>query len=104
MHCGRWLEAGGCGLQVDVKAIPIRQETVEICEFFDVNPYQIMSSGSMLIAAKDGLKVMRALQDAGIPAALIGSMTEGNDRILRNGEEIRYLDRPKPDELYRVKR
>ena len=97
-------EAGGCGLQVDVKAIPIRQETVEICEFFDVDPYQIMSSGSMLIAAKDGLKVMHALQDAGIPAALIGSMTEGNDRILRNGEEIRYLDRPKPDELYRVKR
>lgn len=95
-------EAAGCGLEVNVKDIPIRQETVEVCEFFDVNPYQLMSSGSMLIAAKDGAKMLHALQAAGIPAAIIGRMTSGNDRILRNGEEVRYLDRPKTDELYRV--
>ena len=47
--------AGGVGLDIDARAIPIRQETVEICEFFGVNPYKIMSSGSMLIAAEDGL-------------------------------------------------
>ena len=61
-----------------------------------------------LIRFDEMLQIMfsqtQQLKDAGIPAALIGSMTEGNDRILRNGEEIRYLDRPKPDELYRVKR
>ena len=95
-------EAAGCGLEVDVKAIPIRQETVEVCEFFDVNPYQLMSSGSMLIAAKDGTLMTDALQAAGIPAVVIGRMTAGTDRILRNGEEVRYLDRPKTDELYRV--
>ena len=40
----------GVGLEVDLKKIPIRQETVEICNYFGVNPYQIMSSGSMMIA------------------------------------------------------
>ena len=32
----------GVGLEVDLKKIPIRQETVEICNYFGVNPYQII--------------------------------------------------------------
>lgn len=95
-------QAGGVGLEIDLKAIPIRQETVEICEFFGVNPYQIMSSGSMLMVTEEGHKTVAALERAGIPGTLVGRTTKGKDRILRNGQEIRYLDRPQPDELYRA--
>ena len=95
-------EAAGCGMDVDLRKIPVRQETIEICEFFDLNPYQLMSSGSMLIAAPDGQRVLNKLKETGIPASLIGFITDGNDRILRNGSEIRYLDRSGTDELYRV--
>lgn len=94
--------AADVGLDIDLKAIPIRQETVEICEYFDVNPYEIMSSGSMLITIDDGAALVRALLDAGIPATVVGRTTTSNDRILRNNGEIRFLDRPKPDELYRA--
>ena len=31
-------EASGIGLVIDLKAIPIRQETVEICEYYRLNP------------------------------------------------------------------
>lgn len=96
--------AGKVGLEVDLKAIPIRQETVEVCEHFDANPYQIMSSGSMLIAIDDGPSLVRALKGEGIHAAVVGRTNGGNDRILRNGTEVRYLDRPKPDELYEALR
>lgn len=95
-------EAAGCGLRVDVRKIPIRQESVEICEFFGVNPYQIMSSGSMLIAAGDGDALVRALEEQGIHAVKAGEMTEGKDRLLINRGETRYLDKPQPDELYRA--
>lgn len=95
-------EGSGVGLDADLKAIPIRQETVEVCEFFGLNPYQIMSSGSMMIATDDGHGLVRALQQAGIHAAVVGRATDGNDRILRNGEDVRYLDRPQSDELYKV--
>ncbi|UWP60387.1 AIR synthase family protein [Ruminococcus gauvreauii] len=95
-------EGAGVGLEVDLKKIPIRQETVEICEFFGVNPYLIMSSGSMMIAADDGLLVVQELKKAGIEATVIGRTTAGNDRILRNGDDVRYLDRPQTDELYKV--
>lgn len=27
-------EASGVGLEIDLKKIPVRQETIEICEFF----------------------------------------------------------------------
>lgn len=95
-------EASGVGLEIDLKKIPIRQETVEICEFFDVNPYELISSGSMLMAARDGNTIVRELEKAGIHAVVVGKATAGNDRILYIGEERRFLEPPKSDELYRV--
>lgn len=94
--------ASSVGLEVDLRKIPIRQETIEICEVFDLNPYQLISSGCMLIGTKNGTRLTEALKQAGIPAAVIGYATEGNDRIVINGEERRYLEPPKTDELYRV--
>lgn len=88
-------EGAGLGLDVDLKKIPIRQETVEVCEVCGVNPYEMQSGGSLLVTAVDGEGVIRALEEAGIPARIIGKLTEGQDRILRNEEEIRYLDRPR---------
>ena len=92
----------GVGLEVDMKKIPIRQETVEICEYFGLNPYQIMSSGSMMIVTDQGHELVRRLEAEGIHGTVIGRTTGGNDRILRNGEDVRYLDKPQPDELYKV--
>ena len=95
-------EASGVGLEIDLKKIPIRQETVEICEFFGINPYQLISSGCMLMAAKDGNHLARELEKAGIPATVIGKATEGNDRVLQNEDERRFLEPSKTDELYKV--
>lgn len=33
---------------------------------------------------------------------MIGQTTDGNDRIIQNGEEIRYLDLPKPDQIRKI--
>lgn len=95
-------ESAGVGLDIDLKKIPIRQETVEVCEYFDINPYELISSGSMLMAASDGNGLVRALEAAGIPAVCIGKVTDGNDRVLLSGEERRFLEPPKTDELYKV--
>lgn len=95
-------EASGVGLEIDLKKIPVRQETIEICEFFGLNPYELISGGSMLMAAEDGNQLVHELEKAGIPAAVIGKAMTGNDRVLRNEEERRFLEPPKPDELYRV--
>lgn len=95
-------EGAGVGLDVDLKKIPIRQETVELCECFGLNPYLLMSSGSMMVAADHGENLVREFEKNGIHAVIIGQAVPGKDRILRNGDEIRYLDRPQSDELYKI--
>ena len=105
IYNGLWemAEASKAGLTVDIKKIPIRQETVEVCEIFDINPYRLFSAGSMLIAVPDGEGLVKALEDAGISASVIGRFTDSNDRIIMNGDEVTYLDSPKQDELIRIK-
>jgi hydrogenase maturation factor len=112
MHDGSWggifgalwelAEASGTGLVIDLKKLPIRQETVEICEYFDLNPYELLSGGTMVIATAEGEKLVAALQDKAIPAVVAGRITSGNDRlVLRDGEK-RFLEPPKQDALYRI--
>ena len=95
-------EASSTGLVVDLKKIPVRQETIEICEFFDLNPYMLMSSGCMLMVAEHGNELSEALIKEGIPAAVIGRITAGRDRVIINEDERRYLEPPKTDELYKA--
>ncbi len=95
-------ESSGVGLEIDLKRIPIRQETVEICNFFDINPYQLISGGSLLMAARDGNSLVRCLETKGIPAAVIGKAMPGNDRVVVNDGERRFLERPGPDEIRRM--
>lgn len=95
-------EAAGVGLEIDLKKIPIHQETVEVCEFFRVNPYKLLSGGCMLMAAEDGNEVVRELEKAGITAMIIGKATDGNDRVFINEDERRFLETPQTDEIYSV--
>lgn len=92
-------EGAGVGMEMDLRKIPIRQETVEICEFFGVNPYAMRSGGALLIAAADGAAMKAELLRRGIASEVIGRTTASNDRIFRNGSETRYLDKPSQDEL-----
>lgn len=95
--------AGNVGLTVDLKKVPLKQETVEICEYFDLNPYQLISSGSMLIACDRGHDLVEHLKKAGIHSAVIGKFTDNNDKIIVYDEgETRYLEPPKTDELYKL--
>lgn len=86
-------EGSGLGMEIDLKAIPVRQEIIELTTFLGMNLYRVKSSGSLLIAAPDGESMVKALREEGIPAAVIGKLTSGNDKILHNDDEIRYLEK-----------
>ena len=95
-------EASGVGLEINLKKIPIRQETVEICEFFNINPYKLLSAGCLLIAAKDGNQVVREIEKAGGHAVIVGVTTDSNDRVLLQEGERRFLETVQTDEIYKV--
>ena len=95
-------ESAGVGLEIDLKKIPIRQETIEICEFLDVNPYKMLSGGCLLIATEDGNGLVMELEKENIPAVIIGKATDSNDRVLINEDERRFLETTQTDELYNL--
>ena len=100
---GLWkmTEASGTGLRADLRAIPVRQETIEIGERLEVNLYTVLSEGAVLLGCTDGAKVVQECLHQQIPAAVIGKAVEGNDRLLYSGGLTRYLERPSQDELTR---
>ncbi|MCF0187704.1 MAG: hydrogenase maturation factor [Bacteroidaceae bacterium] len=95
-------EAAGCGATIDLKAIPVKQETIEVSEFFGINPYELMGQGSLLIATEDGTGLVEKLNAAGVASAIIGKSNSSNDRIVVNGDETRFLERPVSDAFYNI--
>ncbi len=93
-------ESAGVGLTIDLRKLPLRQETVEVCECCNVNPYELLSGGCLLMTSEDGAGLVSALKEEGIPAVVVGKIMDSRDRIFINEDEIRYMDRPKNDEIY----
>lgn len=93
-------EGADVGLTIDLKKLPVRQETVEVCNHCNVNPYELLSGGCLLMTGTDGAGLVSALEAAGIPAAMVGKVTDSNDRLILNEDEVRYLDRPHSDSIY----
>ncbi|MBQ8640146.1 MAG: hypothetical protein IJ468_13350 [Lachnospiraceae bacterium] len=89
----------GKGFDISMKQIPIRQQTVEICEFYRINPYQLAGDGMMLVVTEKAEECAARLQEKGMEAVLLGFITADKAKILRNEEEVRYLDKPARDEL-----
>lgn len=90
------------GFEIELRDIPILQETVEVCEIFDLNPYRLDSAGCVLLSAENGGDLVRDLRNSDVHGAVIGKVKAGIKRQILNGEIISYLDRPKPDELYKI--
>ena len=90
------------GFEVDINKILLRQETVEVCEFYKINPYMLSSSGSMIMVTDKAYYLVERLLSKGITAAVIGWIINSKGRIIINGEEPCYLMPPKRDQLYKV--
>jgi hydrogenase maturation factor len=90
------------GLRVDLKRIPITQPTIEVAEFFDLNPYMLHSGGAMVIACVNGERLVEQLARAGVDAVVVGHMTKEKARIVYLEDEERFLTPVHKDELVSV--
>lgn len=114
-------EALNLGIKVNHSAIPIKQETVEFCNYYDINPYMLEGTGGLILVAKDGECIVDALKEFGIPASVVGILTENKERAVElttagvgdvphmsgvahkaDKVEKRFLTPVKGDEIYKV--
>ena len=96
-------EKSGTVLEVEIEKIPIKQHTIEICEYFDLNPYQLMSTGAMLIASDQGQELVRELQTNGIQAAVIGRTSDSREKLIYRQGKAANLEITRNDEFYKIK-
>jgi len=95
-------EASGKGAEVYIEQIPVMLSTQRICEYYNIDPYRLISSGCMLIAAHDGNALADRLKREGIDAAVIGRLNGTGERILIGEGRKDSITPPEADELYKV--
>ena len=106
--CGLWEigEASGTGMVVEESRIAVARETESVCDALGLDPLRVLSSGSLLIAARSNRanRITKSLQRNGIAASVIGEITKpekGRIFVKRDGTRVN-LELPARDELYKV--
>lgn len=97
-------DASNLGVKVFEEKIQIQPETMKICNFFRVDPLQLIGSGALLISAKPESteKIISRLHQEGIPASVIGEFLENPQTrtMVRKNGKIQNLPRPSSDHLW----
>ena len=102
------LEAGGlnaalrnlgdrerAGLIIYSDRLKYEQETIELCNHFNINPLELSSAGAYLLATDRGEELTYSLRKAGLEATSIGQVMGDKKRIVVFGDEERFIEPPK---------
>ena len=90
-----------CGFEIEMKKIPAVQICIEICEYFGLNIYRLLTDGK-LIMTDDPIADCKYLKDKGISAEIIGRLSKGLDKAIVDKEVTEYVNRPTEDEIFKV--
>lgn len=96
-------QASKVGCNIYKEKISIARETIEICEFLNIDPLRLISSGSMLITINPQKEemLMKELIKNGVKGSVIGEVTKKGRFLIDNSKKIEIKE-PESDELYKV--
>ncbi len=94
--------AYGTGFSVDLRKVPVKQGTIEVCERFGLNPYRLLSDGCVVLVSDNGGGLVRCLEAEGTAAAVVGEVRAGIAREITYGDVRGFMERPREDELRRL--
>jgi hydrogenase expression/formation protein HypE len=92
--------AAGAGVRIDLEtaSVPVADGVLDVCDAAGVDPWRVTSCGTLLIAVdpEDARPVVDALRARGTPAAVAGTVGEG-EGLYVDGERT---DQPAVDESW----
>ncbi len=92
--------SANCGMTLEKSTIPLSSVTRKITEALGLNPYKLLSSGSMLISCENGTELVAGLAEIGVEATVIGKATRTKDNaVYFDGKPV---EPPQADELYKL--
>lgn len=113
-------ESMGCGLRYDMSNIPIRQETIEICDLYKINAYRLLTDEVCVFCVNNFLDFKHNLYDLidikygknknvlnikkflDKYMCLIGELNNTNDKIRIDIETESCLEKSYQDEIEKV--
>jgi hydrogenase maturation factor len=99
-------DVSNVGFKVYEERMPIAKETRKICEFFKIDPLQLVASGSLLIAVEKNhaTTLVDLLKKNQIVATIIGRLQQSREKrqIVRRNGRIEELQRPRSDHLWQA--
>jgi len=96
--------AAGIGAVIDAASLPVYPETRAICDYLGLDPLGVIASGALLVAAaaEDAGDIVRALQEDGITATVIGHLRAERGVVMADGTQTRPLPEFARDEIARL--
>ncbi|MBN2071724.1 MAG: AIR synthase family protein [Candidatus Krumholzibacteriota bacterium] len=110
-ECGVWgglyemARAGGFGLRIDKKSIPVLPVVAKTARLFDFDPFCAISEGTLIaiVAPTEALEVVSAMNAEGIECSIVGEVVEESEgmNIIEDDRTI-PLEHPKSDPYWRI--
>jgi hydrogenase maturation factor len=98
-------KAADKGLFIEESAVPVLKECEILCDYYGLNPFGLISSGSLLITLRpdDTENVIKELKREGIDAVRIGQVTS-KDKGLKMIKDGKIVELPffKRDEITKI--
>ena len=93
--------ASGVGIEVEREAVRVMPEAKAICIALDIEPYNAIASGALLIAVQSdrSSEVIAAIEAKGVDVVDIGRITSGAGVLIRTAGDMRALPRPDRDAI-----
>ncbi len=88
-------ERNNLGLEYDLSKVPITQYTIEITNYFDINPYRLLTKDARILITDD---VIVDIKDE-LNIKLIGHTTDDKKRIRIDNENKSFLTKDFKDEI-----
>ncbi len=85
-----------------LRAIPLMQQTVEVCEMYALNPYRLYAPGCRVWLCTDTAALKSAAAAAGVPLSVMGFTSKGVAIKRTDTDADSSLRRPEGDELDKV--
>ena len=108
-ECGVWgglyeiAQAAGLGVRVEKEQIVVEDCVVEVCSYFDIDPYASISEGTLIIACSEhkAEEVVEVLSQKGIKSSIVGELTgQKNGMVLISEGAEGKLEHPIVDPFW----
>ena len=90
------------GLDFNLKNFPISQYTIEVCNFFDLNPYRLLCKNVYLISSDTPIETFKYLVKNFNDVNFIGVFNNTKKRLRVDGDVDAFLTKDHKDELLKI--